>query len=63
MSDEWKSVLDLCHIETAPPLLKEKLSRERDVLRSFGFRDDELRIVEFDNYEWQIVPVLTKGKK
>jgi len=49
-------VLDLGHIETAPKAIKEQLTIERDVLRRFGFRDDELRIVECDNYKWQIVP-------
>lgn len=49
-------ILDLGHIETAPKAIKEQLTIERDVLRRFGFRDDELRIVECDNYKWQIVP-------
>jgi hypothetical protein len=49
-------VLDLGHIETAPKSIKEQLTIERDVLRRFGFRDDELWIVECDNYKWQIVP-------
>jgi hypothetical protein len=49
-------VLDLGHIETAPKAIKEQLTIERDVFRRFGFRDDELRIVECDNYKWQIVP-------
>ena len=49
-------VLDLGHIETAPKAIKEQLTIERNVLRRFGFHDDELRIVECDNYKWQIVP-------
>ena len=54
-------VLVLGHIETAPKAIREQLTIERDVLRRFGFRDDELRIVECDNYRWQIVPVKKEG--
>lgn len=49
-------VLDLGHIETAPKAIKEQLTIEREVLRRFGFNDEELRIVECDNYKWQIIP-------
>ena len=49
-------VLDLGYIETAPKAIKDQLTIERDVLRRFGFRDEELRIVEHENYKWQIVP-------
>ena len=57
MQDEKHKVLDLGHIETAPKAIKEQLTIERDVLRRFGFCDDEMRIIECDNYKWQIVPV------
>ena len=54
-------VLDLGHIETAPKAIKEQLTIERDVLRRFGFQDNELRIIECDNYKWQIVPAKKEG--
>jgi len=49
-------VLDLGHIKTTPKAIREQLTIELDVLRRFGFRDDELRIVGCENYKWQIVP-------
>jgi hypothetical protein len=58
---EVTKVLNLTHIETAPKAIKEQLTIERDVLRRFGFRDDELRIVECENYKWQIVPANKEG--
>ena len=54
-------VLNLSHIETAPKAIKKQLTIERDVLRRFGFSDDELRIVECENYKWQIVPAKQEG--
>ena len=54
-------ILDLGHIETAPKAIKEQLTIERDVFRRFGFRDDELWIVECDSYKWQIVPANKEG--
>lgn len=59
-NDKYK-VLGLGHMETAPKAIKDQLTIERDVLRRFGFRDDEMRIVECDAYKWQIVPLDTES--
>lgn len=61
MQDDNYKVLSLEHIQTAPKAIKDQLTIERDVLRRFGFRDDEMRIIECDKYKWQIVPVDTES--